>query len=104
MAATVHASHPLSRMVNGYSLVPDTCSGYGGACYALRMKLLQKVNDQVSLQILCDLLESGGITYRVEGAGMNSLMPLPGVIEARVLVEEEGFEAAQQLLAEFGSE
>lgn len=64
------------------------------------MQLLKKTNDQVSLQILCDLLESGGIGYRVEGAGMNSLLPLPGLIEARVLVDEENMVAAQSVLAE----
>lgn len=64
------------------------------------MKLLKKVNDQISLQILCDLLESGGIGYRVEGAGMNSLMPLPGLIEARVLVDESDIEEAEGLLTE----
>jgi len=64
------------------------------------MELLKKVNDQISLQILCDLLESGGIAYRVEGAGMNSLMPLPGLIEARVLVHEQDMEEAEGLLAE----
>ncbi len=64
------------------------------------MKLLKKVNDQISLQILCDLLESGGIAYRVEGAGMNSLMPLPGLIEARVLVDEQYMEEAERILAD----
>ena len=64
------------------------------------MQLLKRVNDQISLQILCDLLESGGIGYRVEGAGMNSLLPLPGLIEARVLVEERDMEAAFGLLSD----
>jgi len=64
------------------------------------MQLLKKVNDQITLQILCDLLESGGIGYRVEGAGMNSLMPLPGLIEARVLVEDRDMEAALGLLSD----
>ena len=65
-----------------------------------RMQLLKKVNDQITLQILCDLLESGGIGYRVDGAGMNSLMPLPGLIEARVLVEDQDMEAALGLLSD----
>jgi len=64
------------------------------------MQLLKKVNDQITLQILCDLLESGGIGYRVEGAGMNSLLPLPGLIEARVLVEDQDMEAALGLLSD----
>lgn len=67
------------------------------------MQLLKKMNDQISLQILCDLLESGGIGYRVEGAGMNSLLPLPGLIEARVLVGEQDMEVAQALLADIES-
>ena len=68
------------------------------------MKLLKKVNDQISLQILCDLLDSGGIAFRVEGAGMNSLMPLPGLIEARVLVDERDLEAGLGLLADIEGE
>ena len=67
------------------------------------MQLLKKVNDQITLQILCDLLESGGIGYRVEGAGMNSLLPLPGLIEARVLVEDRDMEAALGLLSDIES-
>jgi len=67
------------------------------------MQLLKKVNDQVTLQIICDLLESGGFQYRVEGAGMNSLMPLTGLIEARIMVDEEDFELAQGLLADMES-
>lgn len=70
------------------------------SCYALHMKLLKKVNDQISLQILCDLLESGGIEFRVEGAGMNSLMPLPGLIEARVFVDEGDFKEAEEIRTE----
>ena len=72
-------------------------------CYDPAMKLLKKVNDQVTLQILSDLLDSGGFKYRVEGAGMNSLMPLTGVIEARIMVDEEDFGLAQGLLADMES-
>jgi hypothetical protein len=68
------------------------------------MQLLKKMNDQISLQILCDLLESGGIGYRVEGAGMNSLLPLPGLIEARILVDEQDMDVAQALLADIESD
>jgi hypothetical protein len=64
------------------------------------MQLLKKVNDQISLQILCDLLESAEIIFRVEGAGMNSLLPLPGLIEARILVEDKDFEMAQAILTD----
>lgn len=54
----------------------------------------------MTLQILCDLLESAGIGYRVEGAGMNSLLPLPGLIEARILVEDKDIEIAQAILTD----
>jgi len=64
------------------------------------MQLLKKVSDQVELQILCDLLESGGFKFRVDGAGMNSLMPLPGVIEARIMVDDEDYDLAAALLAD----
>ena len=65
------------------------------------MQLLRKVNDQVSLQILSDLLASADIEFRIEGAGMNSLLPLPGLIEARIMVDVHDYEAASLLLAEF---
>jgi len=68
------------------------------------MVLLKKMNDQIGLQILCDLLESEGIAFRVDGAGMNSLMPLPGLIEARVLVNDFDMEAAKQVLSEMERE
>ena len=58
----------------------------------------------MTLQILCDLLESAEIGYRVEGAGMNSLLPLPGLIEARVLVGEQDMEAAKDILADIESD
>ena len=82
------------------------CLAFGiiRSCYAPHMKLLKKANDQISLQILCDLLESGGISYRVEGAGMNSLMPLPGLIEARVLVHEQDMKEAEAILIEIEKE
>ncbi|MES0371325.1 MAG: DUF2007 domain-containing protein [Mariprofundaceae bacterium] len=64
------------------------------------MQLLKKINDQMTLQILCDLLESAGINFQVQGAGMNSLLPLPGLIEARILVEEKDFEIAQAILTD----
>ena len=55
------------------------------------------------LHIVCDLLDSGGINYRVDGAGMNSLMPLPGLIEARIMVDDEDLEIAKALLIEMES-
>jgi len=64
------------------------------------MQLLKKVHDQLELRIICDLLESGGFEYRVDGAGINALMPLPGVIEARIMVADNDFEMAEALLAD----
>jgi len=62
------------------------------------MQLLKKIADPVLLQILCDALEERGIGFRVDDAGMNALLPLPGVMDARVMVVEEDIEAARQVL------
>jgi len=62
------------------------------------MVLLSRIADPVLLQILCDALASREIVYRVENAGMNALMPLPGVMDARVLVVEREYDAAQLVL------
>ena len=62
------------------------------------MQLLRKIADPVLLQILCDALEERGIGFRVDDAGMNALLPLPGVMDARVMVVEEDIEAARQVL------
>ncbi len=45
------------------------------------MVLLQQISDPVMVQILCDALAARCIEYRVENAGMNALMPLPGSLE-----------------------
>jgi len=56
---------------------------------------LIRISDLVSLKILSDMLESKNILFRVENAGMNALMPLPTVMDARVLVAEEDRVAAE---------
>ncbi|HKI60763.1 MAG TPA: DUF2007 domain-containing protein [Mariprofundaceae bacterium] len=62
------------------------------------MVLLSRIADPLTLQILCDALASREIVYRVENEGMNALMPLPGVMDARVLVVEREYEAALLVL------
>ena len=62
------------------------------------MKLLARISDQVLLQVLSDALSERGIGFRVDNAGMNSLMPLPVVMDARVMVAEEEMSAAKLVL------
>ena len=59
---------------------------------------LIRISDPVSLQILSDVLASKNIIFRVENAGMNALMPLPTVMDARVLVAEEDQLAARLIV------
>ena len=59
---------------------------------------LIRIADPVSLQILCDALAERTIIFRVDNAGMNALMPLPGVMDARVLVEENDLEASEMIV------
>jgi hypothetical protein len=59
---------------------------------------LIRISDPVSLQILSDVLESKNIMFCVENAGMNALMPLPTVMDARVLVAEDDQVAARQIM------
>ncbi len=59
---------------------------------------LLKISDPVTLQILKDALESKNILFSVENAGMNTLMPLPTVMDARVLVDEDDQLAARQIV------
>ncbi|MDQ6982088.1 MAG: DUF2007 domain-containing protein [Mariprofundus sp.] len=63
---------------------------------------LLKVSDPVTLHILSDVLESKQILFRVENAGMNALMPLPTVMDARVLVAEEDLVAAKLIVHDLG--
>lgn len=59
---------------------------------------LIRLSDPVSLQILSDVLVERNIIFRIDNAGMNALMPLPTVMDARVLVVEEDIKAAEMIL------
>lgn len=59
---------------------------------------LIRIANPVSLQILCDTLTERTIIFRVDNAGMNALMPLPGVMDARILVEESDLQAAELIV------
>lgn len=59
---------------------------------------LIKLSDPVSIQILRDALESQQIIFRIDNAGMNALMPLPTVMDARVLVAEADKDRADQVV------
>jgi len=59
---------------------------------------LLKLSDPVLLQILTDALESKNILFRIENAGMNALMPLPMIMDVRVLVAEEDQVAAELIV------
>lgn len=59
---------------------------------------LIKLSDPVLLQVLSDALVEQEIFFRIDNAGMNALMPLPTVMDARVLVAEDAFKAAEQIL------
>jgi len=66
----------------------------------LHMIELIRISDPVSIQILSDALESRQILFRIDNAGMNALMPLPTVMDARVLVAEEDIVAAELILSD----
>ena len=59
---------------------------------------LLKVSDQVLLQVISDALATRAIRFRVDNAGMQALMPLPGVRDARILVDEDDLTAAELVL------
>jgi len=59
---------------------------------------LIKLSDPVTIQILRDTLESRKIIFRIDNAGMNALMPLPTVMDARVMVAEEDKMAADLII------
>ncbi len=61
---------------------------------------LIRISDPVSIQILSDALESRQIVFRIDNAGMNALMPLPTVMDARVLVAEDDLPAAELILSD----
>lgn len=55
---------------------------------------LIKVSDLVLLQVISDALESRSIRFRIDNSGMNALMPLPTVMDARIVVDEDDLSAA----------
>jgi len=61
---------------------------------------LIRLSDPVSLQILSDVLAERKIIFRIDNAGMNALMPLPTVMDARVLVAEEDIKADEMILSD----
>jgi len=61
---------------------------------------LVRLSDPVSLQILSDVLVERNIIFRIDNAGMNALMPLPTVMDARVMVAEEDIKAAEMILSD----
>ena len=75
-------------MVAGHSLCP--------------MHVLKKLSDPVNLQILCDALGERHIRFRVDHAGINALLPLPGVMDVHVVVDEDDAEAAKHVLHDLG--
>ncbi len=66
------------------------------------MQLLKKTDNPVELQMLVDTLNAKGIECRVDNAGMRSLLPLPGVMDARVMVHRSDLAAAEQVLHDLG--
>jgi len=62
------------------------------------MKLLKKIADPVSSQVLFDALKARGIPFQVDNAGMNALLPVPGLMDARIMVEDEDLAAAKRVL------
>lgn len=68
------------------------------------MRLLKELTDPVTLQVLTDALQERGVPYHVDGAGMRALLPLPGLTDARVMVEDEDMTAAMRVLHDLGLE
>jgi len=66
------------------------------------MECVAKLADPVALQVLADALEAAGVGFRIEDAGMRALLPLPGVMDARVMVEDAGVPAARRVLRDLG--
>jgi len=64
------------------------------------VELLRRISDPVELQVLCDALRARGIAYNVDHAGMHDLMPLPNVMDVRLMVEAEDLTAARNILTD----
>jgi len=61
---------------------------------------LMKVSNLVLQQVICDALASSEIIFRVDNAGMHALMPVPGLMDARILVAEGDLDAARMILSD----
>ena len=66
------------------------------------MQLLATLSDAVDLQILGDALDQQRIHYVAEHAGMHALMPLPGIFDVQVRVDDGDLEAARRILHDLG--
>lgn len=66
------------------------------------MQLLTTISDAVSLQILGDALDQRHISYVADHAGMHALMPLPGIFDVKVRVDDGDLEAARRILRDLG--
>ncbi|MDX8390041.1 MAG: DUF2007 domain-containing protein [Mariprofundaceae bacterium] len=75
--------------------IPKALQKIYGSIY---MMTLAKINDPLLAQIACDALASQGIKFHIEHAGMSALLPLPTVIEARIMVNMQDEEAALQVM------
>jgi hypothetical protein len=64
---------------------------------------LTRISDPVLLQVLCDALAERHVVFRVDNAGMNALMPLPGVMDARIVVDELNLGEARQVLSDLAA-
>jgi len=61
---------------------------------------LIRISNPVTLQITCDALDDKKIVYRVENAGMNALLPVPDLMSARILIDDESLAAAEQIISD----
>jgi len=59
---------------------------------------LIRIDDPVTLQMVSDALTERHITYQVENAGMNALLPVPDLMAARILVSADDEVAARQIM------
>jgi len=66
------------------------------------MYVLKKLSDPVALQVLCDALGERRIPFRVDHAGIHALLPLPGLIDVHVMVDDDDADAAKRILDDLG--
>lgn len=70
--------------------------------YAFFMRLLIRLQDPFKARLIQDALSRRGIECRLEGQGMQALMPLAGIFDVRILVRKEDHDAAMAVLADLG--